>query len=150
VPRKRNDWFLEEEERLGKVVRQQRRDRGWSQADMATALKAIGWPLHQTTISKIEAAKQPIRVADLLAFATAFGMPAVALFSLPTGDEPRGIQKMREQLEDAEQEMTRAYHDLISAAATHALAMSIREQTVREIGQAGPSDLTGTKEETRK
>jgi transcriptional regulator with XRE-family HTH domain len=129
-------FFLYEEKRLGFVLKNLRVSRGWSQADMAEELERIGWPMHQTNVSKIESGKHLLRVADIVAFAKALGIPAAALFFIPADDEPRDVRELREQLQDAEQMTAKSETALRSAAAHHAWTLARHETAVRRIAEA--------------
>ena len=136
MPRKHSDWFPLQEERLGLVLRHERRVRGWSQAEMARKLTEAGWPLHQTDVSKLEAGKRPLRVADLQAFADVLGIPAVAFFYMPAGEEPDSAAKLRERLKRATEATEDAYAALQAAGGYYALRVGVQEGVVREIGEA--------------
>lgn len=79
----RKTWrelFEGAEQAMGRKVRQLRTERGWTQEDLRQRLAEHGWPLDQTTISNLELGRRPIRVAETVALATAFGLPPLAMW----------------------------------------------------------------------
>jgi transcriptional regulator with XRE-family HTH domain len=141
------DLFESHERIIGAKVRQLRMERGWSQLDLAQRLDDLGWPLHQTNISKLEAGKRPIRVAEADALATAFGIPALALWYLPAAGEPLSIGEMRSQLErinDRIAELERAMQGFVSQ---HADYQFERMRLVQAINEAAKAAERGDLEE---
>ena len=68
-------------ERLfGARVRELRQARGWTQEELAQLLTDAGYPMHQTTIAKLEGATRPTDVAEMVAIAAIFGVSIGALF----------------------------------------------------------------------
>lgn len=103
--RHRKDFrnLCEQHERaIGAKVRQLREQRGWSQADLSDRLAYYGWQLHQTNISKLEAGRRPIRVAEAAALAAVFGLPVVALWYLALEEEPLALADMSAYLRDVD------------------------------------------------
>ena len=101
--RHRSDFrrlFEQHERAIGVKIRQLREQRGWSQADLSDRLANYGWQLHQTNISKLEAGRRPMRVAEAAALAAVFGLPIVALWYLPLEGEPLTLADMRDHLRD--------------------------------------------------
>lgn len=91
------DWW---ERAFGEKVKGWRRDRNWSQEDLAREMTALGFEMHQTTVAKIERGGRPLRVSEAVALAQVFGVPALAVFYGPGPDlEPWSIAAMREHLE---------------------------------------------------
>jgi transcriptional regulator with XRE-family HTH domain len=70
------DW----EKSFGDNVRHWRRERNWSQEDLADKLRSEGFDLHQTSVAKIERGTRPLRVAEAAAIATIFRVPPLAVF----------------------------------------------------------------------
>jgi transcriptional regulator with XRE-family HTH domain len=70
------DW----EQSFGDNVRHWRRERNWSQEDLADKLRSEGFDLHQTSVAKIERGTRPLRVAEAAAIATIFRVPPLAVF----------------------------------------------------------------------
>lgn len=91
--------FEAHEKVIAEKVRQLRTERGWSQDDLARRMEDMGWPMHQTTVAKLEAAKRPIRAAEVYALAMVFGLPIQALWYLPVPGEPWPIERMREEFQ---------------------------------------------------
>jgi transcriptional regulator with XRE-family HTH domain len=90
--------LLGNEVSLCQKVAQLREERGWSQAELAKRLSAIGFEMHQTTVAKLEAGKRPLRVAETLALAQIFGLHPLAMFYMPFQGEDHGMEYMRARL----------------------------------------------------
>ncbi len=69
---------------IGAKFRALREEHGWTQADVSDRLAALGVPLHQTNVAKLEKGRRPLRVAEAFALAQVFGMPPAAVFYMPT------------------------------------------------------------------
>ncbi len=65
---------------VAEKVRKLRREREWSQAQLAEAVTRLGHPMHQTAIAKIEAKQRKVSVDDLLVLALALDVPPPLLF----------------------------------------------------------------------
>jgi transcriptional regulator with XRE-family HTH domain len=74
------EWW---EKSFGEKVRQWRRERNWSQEDVADKLRMQGFDMHQTTVAKIERGTRPLRVAEAAAIATLFRVSPLAVFLGP-------------------------------------------------------------------
>ena len=69
--------FAEEGVRaLGGRVRSLRRQSGWTQEELAARMTAAGYPMHQTTVTKIEGGSRPTTVEEAFAFGAVLGVPA--------------------------------------------------------------------------
>jgi transcriptional regulator with XRE-family HTH domain len=90
--------LLNHERVLCQKVAQLREERGWSQAELARRLSAVGFEMHQTTVAKLEAGKRPLRVAETFALAEVFGLPPLAMWYMPVKGEDHGMEYMRERL----------------------------------------------------
>lgn len=66
-------------ELLARRVRELRREKGWSQEDLAVASN-----LHRTYIGTVERAEQSITVDSIEKLATALDVPVAKLFELQT------------------------------------------------------------------
>jgi transcriptional regulator with XRE-family HTH domain len=88
------EWW---EKSFGEKVRQWRRERNWSQEDVADKLRSQGFDMHQTTVAKIERGTRPLRVAEAAAIATIFRVSPLAVF---LGPPPELTPWPLEQLHD--------------------------------------------------
>ncbi len=61
-------------------IRQLRKEKRWTQTDLAEAVTGFGHPMHQTAIAKIEAKQRKVSVEDLLVLALALDVPPPLLF----------------------------------------------------------------------
>ncbi len=66
---------------FGDSVRLYRKEMGWSQADLAKAMRERGFDWLQTTVSKTEAAERPIRLNEAVAVASLFGVGVTAMLN---------------------------------------------------------------------
>jgi transcriptional regulator with XRE-family HTH domain len=97
--------LLQHERLLCQKVAQLREERGWSQAELARRLSAIGFEMHQTTVAKLESGKRPLRVAEVFALAEVFGLPPLAMFRMPVQGEDFGMDYMRDRLKDIDEHL---------------------------------------------
>jgi transcriptional regulator with XRE-family HTH domain len=145
------DLFEMHERVIGQKVRQLRIERGWSQADLAARLDEIGWPLHQTNISKMEAGRRPMRFAELCAIAMAYRVPVQSMLSLPVAGEPWSMADMRKRLAqideliaDAEKRMRDLTSQLVGELAHYELE---RIRVSEAMNEAAKADDRGELEE---
>jgi transcriptional regulator with XRE-family HTH domain len=112
--------LLDHERLLCQKVAQFREERGWSQAELAKRLSAIGFEMHQTTVAKLEAGKRPLRVAEAFALAQVFGLPPLAMFYMPVKGDDLGMDYMRDRLKSVDEHletMTETYMRTLEAFA---------------------------------
>lgn len=69
-------------------LREARASRLWTQGDLANEMSTIGSPMHRTTIAKIEKAKRPVAVDELVALAAALDVSPTFLLLPLDGKEP--------------------------------------------------------------
>lgn len=126
---------------IGAKVRQLREERSCSQADLARKLAEVGWAMHQTTISKVEAGSRPIRVADVYAFAEVLGVPAASFFFAiqPDGEEP-AADELRDRLMAADQAAQEAEQVLLKASSDYAEALAERDRLARAANHSSGDD----------
>jgi transcriptional regulator with XRE-family HTH domain len=135
---------------LGAKIRQLRERAGWSQADLAERLKAVGFEFHQTTVAKMEAGKRPIRVAEVFALGVVFRMPMTALMHLPLKADLPSLSELDRQLkeiEDSQQENREMYLGLISAFADNQVSFESRRQELLRAMTQGVDELGKHQEE---
>lgn len=86
-----NDGQLElgrqAERRFGARVRNFRQARGLTQEALAQWMTSAGYPMHQTTLAKIESGGRPTPVGEVAALAALFGVPVGEFFD--TSDDVR-------------------------------------------------------------
>ena len=93
------DW----EKSFGDNVRHWRRERNWSQEDLADKLRSEGIDLHQTSVAKIERGTRPLRVAEAAAIATIFRVPPLAVFvGSPQTDARSPINQLNDMIAAAQ------------------------------------------------
>lgn len=61
-------------ERFGSRIRSLRQSQGWTQGDLAKRMTSAGYPMHQTTVAKIENATRPTSVEEMFALSAIFGL----------------------------------------------------------------------------
>lgn len=69
--------------RVASNVRRIRKSRGMSTYALSTALGALGWPIHQSGVARIETGERRVDVDDLVALAVALGCTVNALMLPP-------------------------------------------------------------------
>ena len=141
------DLFEEHERIIGMKVRQLRTERGWTQNDLARRLDQIGWPLDQTTLSNLELGRRPVRVAETVALAMAFGLPALALWALPVAGEPWSIAAMRRRLRDIDRYISTLEDHLHTSIIGYADQQFERLRLVEAINEAAKADSRGELED---
>lgn len=82
------------EQRFGGRVKDLRQARGWTQDELAQQMTAAGYPLHQTTVAKLENGSRPTNVGEIAAFAMIFDISIAALFDPSDEDAPMHQQLM--------------------------------------------------------
>lgn len=127
--------FERHEAIYGQKVRQLRTERGWTQAQLAERLNELGWPIHQTTVAKLEAGARPIRIAEADALAVAFGLPMEALWYMPVQGEPWSIARMKSELEHVEDFMRVLVDQLRSTVVTYAEQQIERMRLVQAMNE---------------
>lgn len=60
---------------FGSRVRAARGSRGWTQDELSRRMTAVGYPLHQTTIAKLESGTRPTSVEEMLVLGAVMGVP---------------------------------------------------------------------------
>ena len=73
-----------EEAAIRRVIAE-RKQRGWSQAELARRVTAVGVPLSQSSLWKLEQGtpRRPLSVDELFAFAAVFGLDVSAMLAPP-------------------------------------------------------------------
>lgn len=103
--------YLEQERAVGRRLRHQREASAMSQAEVAERMRALGFELQQSTVAKIESGKRPIRVAELFAFETVFGLPfqSLVMLPLPSAEEDETyISALRDRVRAASERKAQA------------------------------------------
>jgi hypothetical protein len=105
---------------------------------MARELRDLGFPMHQTTVAKLESGDRPLRVGEAVAVAAVFGMPFEALFHMPAQPgEPTTIAALREQLQKDDEIINESYDMLRKVAETIATQEANRTWMAQQIAKAG-------------
>jgi transcriptional regulator with XRE-family HTH domain len=135
------------EKHFGEKVRQWRRQRNWSQEEVADMLRAQGFDMHQTTVAKIERGTRPLRVAEAVAIATIFRVPPLAVFLGPPPElMPWSLNQLHDTvataqntLDEMKAEMSRSAERYVEQEA-HVLALArlVNETALdAEMGRSG-------------
>lgn len=111
---------LDHEARMGRRMQMLREERGWSQADLAERLAEVGWPVHQTTVAKLEAGRRPLRVAEVYALSLIFRIPAASFFYLSTETESPGMAYMQERQQEVDRQLAETRENLLRFTQTFA------------------------------
>lgn len=133
----RRSHFEQWERDFGEKVKQWRNNCGWSQEQVAAGLRHLGFDMHQTTVAKIERGTRPLRVAEAVALAHVFRVPALAIFE---GDGPEGqpedIATLQRQLARAKESAERRREEIDYAAKDYAAEVSRVAQLANRMKQA--------------
>lgn len=119
------------DEQIGTRIADRRKARGWSQADLSKRLKARGVTVYANMLHKIESGDRSIRVDELSAIATVFGVSADELLGrrVRLSDDPTATLHA----------MTRATYQAASQAYIGAENMRNRaEDLIILIGESEP------------
>lgn len=129
------------EQDFGDLVRQWRRERNWSQEQVASMLRLQGFDMHQTTVAKIERGARPLRVAEAAAIAYIFGVPPLAIFQArpPEGYEET-IKELQQALRQQEESAKRVGENLESTAKQYAVEIARLSQIAYEINRAAADE----------
>jgi transcriptional regulator with XRE-family HTH domain len=99
-PAKLREAYGEDPERIfGQRLRVLREEAGMTQAQLAERMTGQGFPMHQTTIGKIEANQRPVRVNEASMLAGILGLQLSDLLADP--DLTAEVAELREELEQA-------------------------------------------------
>ena len=139
--------FQRWEERFGERVKHLRKARDWNQGELAERMTEAGYPMHQTTVAKMESAARPTNVGEVAALASIFGVAISQLFEPDDEVSAAYMQLVRargklRQLEDEmrqaqnEQHRLEGEHDhawILLAEAEHRLIQSAGEDEARRM-----------------
>lgn len=125
------------ERRVAENVRRLRKERGWTQSELGQRLGTFGFPMQQTTVTKLEAGERPIRLDEVLALARLFDVKVEDLYSPPIHvREDVDV----EGLENAERALQARLHeveaDLAARRQAHAAAMDVVRVAKNELVEA--------------
>jgi transcriptional regulator with XRE-family HTH domain len=141
------ELFEQHERILGRKVRQLRLERGWTQEQLAERLSEVGWPMHQTTVAKLEGGARPIRIAEADALAVAFGLPIEAMWYLPIADEPWSLAAMKDRLKGIDDFIATLEEHLRSTLITYAGQQSERMRLAQAMNEAAKAADRGDLED---
>jgi transcriptional regulator with XRE-family HTH domain len=92
---------LDIERAVGARVREMRRARGISQAQLGQAMGTLGYPMEQPTVYKLENGTRPLRLNEVAALAAVFEVDVMDLLSADFDEEER--RKALHELLDSNQ-----------------------------------------------
>lgn len=133
------DW----EARVGASLRRARERLGASQSDVAAELAGWGLEMHQTTLAKLEAGKRPIRLAEMFALASLYGLtPGTVLLdagsTIDGGDDvDRRLAEVETTRRETEEEFERYSHAVFAILAHAADERAALLQVLREMAKTG-------------
>ena len=136
TPGELREMYGDDPERiLGMRLRALREEAGLTQAQMAERMTGQGFPMHQTTVAKIEANQRPVRVNEAVMFAAILNLGLPGLLADPELDEEAA--DLRAQMQQAavqrlEAETQRASLQAEIAALKERLAEAGRRWTAAE------------------
>jgi transcriptional regulator with XRE-family HTH domain len=89
----------------GQEIQALRKAHKWSQGELARRMKAYGYDFNQALISRIELGQRPLRVRELVDFATLFGVQPAALLKpwpqMPLSEVEAAIAELEPALKEA-------------------------------------------------
>lgn len=136
--REQHEWW---EKTFGDKVRQWRRERNWSQEEVAERLRDQGFEMHQTTVAKIERGTRPLRVAEAAALAYIFAVPPLAIFEgRPPEGYPESIKDLQLALEKQKASAGRLAHVLESTAKQYAVELALIHGIAQEMNRAAAEE----------
>lgn len=118
---------------VGQRLAKLRSDRGWSQAQLATAMKERGFGWTQSSVWKTENSSRPIRVNELVVLAELFGTDPGGLLPESDPSDERAVAlrasvKASQEASRAERRYKEAQSDLGQAKAAWEDALRRRKQ----------------------
>ncbi|HEY5224958.1 MAG TPA: helix-turn-helix transcriptional regulator [Microbacteriaceae bacterium] len=124
------------EAQVAQEIRKQRIASDLSQADVAAKMTELGFSMDQSTIAKLESGKRPLRLAEMFALSSVFGLPEIALLtaSIGEGSQPNDYLRIlaeRLQVETDHRDRTRKL--LIEQLDLHANVYADAEASMRWI-----------------
>lgn len=81
--------------RFGRRLKEVRQGRGWSQGELAKRITDAGFPMHQSAVSKIEAATRATPVDEVFVLAVVLGVEIPELFGEEAQRNAAEIQVLR-------------------------------------------------------
>ena len=122
-------------------VRELRRSRGWTQDDLAREMAARGWPMHQTTIAKLETQVRPIRLNEAATLAAIFEVSIHDLVAEPVppwddqelADAAQRVQELRVHIGELTAQVGQAEARSALALAVVAAVRQRREAAAAEL-----------------
>jgi transcriptional regulator with XRE-family HTH domain len=96
---------------FGQSIRILRQARGWSQGDLAEAMRSSGFDWQQSTASKTEQATRPVRLNEAAALAALFRVP-LAVMVQPVQSDVERYAETRRLLDSAIEERDAAALDI--------------------------------------
>ena len=134
------------ERAVGLRVRALREARGLSQQQLGQKLAALGYPMEQPTVYKLEKGTRPIRVNEIEAVATIFGVDIAELLT-PWVDEDHHVARLNlakaksrldeanKRLESAEAQAAEAQEELERARAAREKAFDEWDEALAQVNR---------------
>lgn len=107
--------------RFGRRVRQERKARDWSQAELAERMTKAGYPLHQTAVARIESGKRPTTIQEVYALAAVLGVPSITALLSSGGEDMQLLAQITRK------------HAQVTALETDLAAARLAAERVKEL-----------------
>lgn len=124
---------------LGQRLRGFREEAAMTQAQLAEVMTGQGFPMHQTTIAKIEAAQRPVTVNEAVRFAAILGLRLPDLLADPDLDEETAAVREEHRQAAAWKIRARAAHAELQARRAQIdveLSAALREREEADAAEA--------------
>jgi transcriptional regulator with XRE-family HTH domain len=125
---------LTPEQIAGRKLGSLRNERGWSQAEVATHMKAYGYSWVQSTVGRIEAGQRPLRLNEVVHVAALFGVSPIE-FLVPN-TTPDNLQQDIKASEEGRAHVAAQLEEAKAAVDQHAGAVENYQRLARELERA--------------
>jgi transcriptional regulator with XRE-family HTH domain len=126
------------EQLAGRLLASLRKERGWSQAEVARRMRPYGYSWVQSTVGRIESGERPLRLNELVHVAAMFGVSPLQLL-VPNVTPARLEEDIRASEDGRSQvakQLAEAKAELDNASAHRAGAEERYQRLMRELERA--------------
>ncbi|MFK5645101.1 helix-turn-helix domain-containing protein [Ornithinimicrobium sp. LYQ121] len=139
-PDEASDRALARQKQLGDRVKQLRKSRGYTQAELVERLRPYDVEMHSTTLAKLESGGRPTTVHEVWALASVLGCEYTRLLPAPLGPGEDGalaaakeaVELAQARVDDLDQEYSAAGQALAHAVLELRAAEAARDEQARQ------------------